>query len=484
MMLTSALYKFIWLLCAIAVFMSMPISGATKKVLQLSDFHFDAEYSINGDPSEMCHTTALPKTRAERVSTDTLGTFGDYMCDSPRILVQHALKSASQMIQENAADFELVLWTGDNVPHIENYTSEYVMSAINTTTSLMRQYFPTIQVLPVFGNHDYAPANAFPDNGSSIYTATYALWKDWIGADPNNEITFLKGGYYVYRPSPGVTYLMLNTNIYYQFNTAKLADIDDPGQQFQFMETVLCDAQQKGEIVHVVSHIPPGAFERTPNMTWMPTHFNDKFVNITLKYAKTIKWMLFGHHHTDTFHVVKDTNGTAQQLLLISPSVTPWFSDLPGAGSNNPTYRVIEYDDKTWDYVDIITYYINLTTLNANPETQWTQEYSFKDDYNLTEITAASMSALLDRFKQSDDAFFKYIQFNSALWKPELPAAGFRAAQLCSIEYVKLNDYYACLGKATTPADNHHNNDDNDAARIGASVEQLLFLIGAFLTFL
>uniref|UniRef100_A0AC35FR23 Uncharacterized protein n=1 Tax=Panagrolaimus sp. PS1159 TaxID=55785 RepID=A0AC35FR23_9BILA len=302
-----------------------------------------------------------------------------------------------------------------------------VIDAINTTTSLIYQFFPNIQVLPLFGNHDYAPANDFPDYESSIYNITFELWKKWIGKDQRE--TFCKGGYYIYRPADNsnITFLMLNTNIYYRFNNANFTDANDPGQQFAYMEKILSKAEGKGEMVHIVAHIPPGVFERTPNFTWMRPEYNKKLLKIMIKYSKTIKWMLFGHHHTDTFHILKNDKGNPIQLMLMAPSVTPWFSNLPGAGSNNPAFRVIDYNPKTWDYNEIDTYYVNLTQLNLQPSTtQWQLEYSLKKDYNIKSIDASSMNNLLEEMKKNDTVFMKYIKYNSVLWEPKLPDGEFR----------------------------------------------------------
>uniref|UniRef100_A0AC34REN9 Calcineurin-like phosphoesterase domain-containing protein n=1 Tax=Panagrolaimus sp. JU765 TaxID=591449 RepID=A0AC34REN9_9BILA len=150
-----------------------------------------------------------------------------------------------------------------------------------------------------------------------------------------------------------MTFLMLNTNLYYRFNSANFTDKNDPGKQFEFMEQVLSTAKMEKKFVHIVSHIAPGVFERTPNFTWMPDFYNRKFLDLTVKYSTTIKWMIFGHHHTDTFHIVKDSNNEPVQLMLMAPSVTPWFSDLDGAGANNPAFRIIDYDPKTWEFNDI-----------------------------------------------------------------------------------------------------------------------------------
>jgi sphingomyelin phosphodiesterase acid-like 3 len=409
-----------------------------KKILQISDFHFDIDYYQFGDIDHKCHKNLTFPTEED------IGFYGNYMCDAPKSLVKHALTSAQQILPNP----EFILWTGDNVPHIDNYTDKYVLDAINTTTSLMYQFFPNTQVLPLFGNHDYAPANAFPDYETSIYTVTFELWKKWIGESQRE--TFCKGGYYIFRPpNSNITFLMLNTNIYYRFNKAKFLNSTDPGQQFEFMEKVLSDAKSKGEMVHIVSHIPPGVFERTPNFTWLLNKYNKKFLQITVKYSTTIKWMLFGHHHTDTFHILKDNNKNPVQVMLMAPAVTPWFSDLEGAGSNNPSFRIIDYDSKTWDYNEIYTYYVNLTQLNLNHSTQWELEYSMKKDYNLDAIDGPSMNNLLETMKKNDTMLLKYIKYNSVLWNPELPKGKFRNAQLCSIEYPDLDEYAACMNKGT-----------------------------------
>ncbi|VDK50566.1 unnamed protein product [Cylicostephanus goldi] len=57
--------------------------------------------------------------------------------------------------------------------------------------------------------------------------------------------------------------------------------------------------------VHIVAHIAPGVFERTPGFSWFRDPYNEKFLNLTIKYADVIGLMIFGHHHTDTFHLVK-----------------------------------------------------------------------------------------------------------------------------------------------------------------------------------
>lgn len=73
-----------------------------------------------------------------------------------------------------------------------------------------------------------------------------------------------------------------------------------------------------------------------------------------------------------------------------------------------------------------------------------------KNDYNLDSITPASMNSLLQRMKTNDTLFQKYIEYNSVLWSPKLPDGKFRYAQLCSIEFPDLDDYYSCMSISPT----------------------------------
>ncbi|KHJ95511.1 hypothetical protein OESDEN_04544 [Oesophagostomum dentatum] len=167
-------------------------------------------------------------------------------------------------------------------------------------------------------------------------------------------------------------------------------------------------------------------FERTPNFTWFRDAYNERFLNLTVDYADVIGMMIFGHHHTDTFHLVKDASGTPVQFLLMSPAVTPWFSSLEGAGANNPAFRIydVNYDGV---YNDIRTYYINLTALNENSNATFALEYSFKNAYSISSpIKLSTMAGLLERIKNDSAVFQTYINYNSVLWDPVVPTGKFR----------------------------------------------------------
>ncbi|PIC27211.1 hypothetical protein B9Z55_019537 [Caenorhabditis nigoni] len=422
--------------------LALPSAISAYQVLHLADFHLDIEYSINGDNTKMCHDDGQKRNQ-------TLGPFGDYMCDAPKPLIQHAIDESARLFPNP----DLIIWTGDNVAHIEGYGWEVVLDAVNQTTSLLFSRFPNQTILPTFGNHDYCPSNGF-ESESSLYTKTWELWKGKLGDE--NKATFLKGGYYKYR-LPNATAVVLNTNLYYSANKAyvNFTNKIDPADQFAFLETELENAEKCPNrisenctsLVHIIAHIAPGAFEKTPNITWFRDEYNERFLNLTVRYANSIGWMIFGHHHTDTFHLIKDEKENVVQLALMSPAVTPWFSTLPGAGANNPTFRVYETDLYS-KVEDIKTYYINLDELNKNASTPFIFEYSFKDAYGIIgDITPNAVSDVLEKMKSNDSLFMTYINYNTAFWNPVMPVDEYKGAQLCSMEYADYPRYQTCLSK-------------------------------------
>ncbi|GMT11342.1 hypothetical protein PFISCL1PPCAC_2639, partial [Pristionchus fissidentatus] len=440
---------------SIALLLSLFSALSALRVLQVSDFHLDVDYNRKGDPQKMCHISAASRAaRLDEVSD--LGSYGDYMCDSPESLVTFAVGEAVR-VSNSDGKLDLVLWTGDNTPHIDGYDENYVVNGIKKTTSIIKGAFPNTPVLPTFGNHDYSPANAF-DANVTLYERAFELWSDVIvGTD--NEALFKRGGFYYY-DFKGARILVLNTNLYYNVNDAykDFVNPTDPAGQFEFMETTLDSAAKCTDntkcftTVHIVTHIAPGAFERTPNFTWYRPEYNKRFLDITKKCASNIGWMIFGHHHTDTFHVVRDDLGAAVQTLLMAPSVTPWFSSLPGAGSNNPAFRLFDtYDDERHAYKEITTYAIDLSRLNAGKQPEFAALYAYTLEYQMAGLTPKDFDNLITRMRADDNLFYKYIANNAVLVDLNMPVEPYRSAQFCSMEHADFDNYYDCMKSSFAP---------------------------------
>ncbi|CAD5233021.1 unnamed protein product [Bursaphelenchus xylophilus] len=409
------------------------ISTNSLRFLQIADFHYDPDYNSNGVAAQMCHE------QKNSTKTKKLGEFGDYLCDSPAKLVENAVQAAAKTLAEP----DLLLWTGDNIPHIDEYTEEYVRSALTFTTNQIKKNFPKTTVLPTLGNHDISPSNQFGEN-DKVYEITADLWAHWLKEEEKK--TYLYGGYYS-REINGEQFLVLNTNLYYVYDKRNFSDPADPAGQFEFTKKALAQAQSNNQTAHIIAHIPPGLYDRVPNIKWFTDEYNKQFLDIIRAYKDTIKLLIFGHHHGDTFHVIRDSNDSPINVAYISPAVTPWYSGL-GLGANNPSFRVFDYNLESKEVTNVYTYNVNLTALNDNPSTPWTLEYSFKDAYGIPDFSPQSFHNLVEGFSKNETLFGTYMLYNTVSTDGSLPNSTIKQAQICSLNHADYDKYSVCISGA------------------------------------
>lgn len=120
--------------------------------------------------------------------------------------------------------------------------------------------------------------------------------------------------------------VVLNTNFYSTSNNRTDSD-DDPAGQLTWLENVLTKAKQDGEKVsepthrhsaiaalfehllhcfsqvHVMLHIPPGIFERTPHYMSFREQQNQRLNNIFREYGDVILGIYAAHFHYDSFRL-------------------------------------------------------------------------------------------------------------------------------------------------------------------------------------
>ena len=112
------------------------------------DYYFDAE----GNAEDWCH---LPPP--ERTYSKTDGVYGDYRCDSSKLLVNSAIDT----MQIAAPNPDIILWTGDTSPHW-NPKWDYIYKVEREIIGRIKRNFPNSKILPVLGNHDSYPPYTFP----------------------------------------------------------------------------------------------------------------------------------------------------------------------------------------------------------------------------------------------------------------------------------------------------------------------------------
>ncbi|CAK5049160.1 unnamed protein product [Meloidogyne enterolobii] len=149
----------------------------------------------------------------------------------------------------------------------------------------------------------------------------------------------------------------------------------------------------------------------------MEPRYNKRLIDLFTEYADSIGFMLFAHLHTDTFRILKDSNGKPVQRMFLNPAITPLFN------LNNPAFRVFDYNRNNFNIKDIRTFYVNLDELNQKGPNQvkTVLEYSMKKVYGLKTFDANEMNYLAKRFATEDRLFDLYIRFNRVMnWNDNL----------------------------------------------------------------
>ncbi|XP_040085738.1 acid sphingomyelinase-like phosphodiesterase 3b isoform X2 [Oryx dammah] len=364
--------------------------AAPGKFWHISDLHLDPDYKVSEDPLQVC-----PSAGSQPVPN--AGPWGNYLCDSPWILINSSIYAMKEI--EPEPDF--ILWTGDDTPHVPNerLSEVAVLQIVKQLTQLIREAFP--------------------------------------GAFYSEKLPGLSGAGRI---------VVLNTNLYYSSNE-QTASMADPSQQFQWLDEVLTKASQAGEMVYIIGHVPPGFFEKTRNKAWFREGFNEEYLKVVQRHHRVIAGQFFGHHHTDSFRMFYDGAGAPISVMFLTPGVTPWKTTLPGVvnGANNPGIRVFEYDRATLSLQDMVTYFLNLSQANALGAPRWELEYRVTEAYGVPDAGARSMHAALGRIASDQGALQRYYVYNSVSYDTRACDGACRAEHVCALREVAFDRYAACL---------------------------------------
>ena len=118
-------------------------------------------------------------------------------------------------------------------------------------------------------------------------------------------VKIFRCGFYKYNDmGSGITFLALNTNLYYKTNNTE----PDICGQLEWLRSELENAALEQGRVIVFGHVPPGFFERDPFGPFFETsqgdhHYNEDYVQLVRQFSDVILAQIYGHTHTDTFRL-------------------------------------------------------------------------------------------------------------------------------------------------------------------------------------
>ncbi|XP_055862676.1 sphingomyelin phosphodiesterase-like isoform X2 [Biomphalaria glabrata] len=379
------------------------------KFLHLTDIHLDFQYAV-GSPVP-CGEPLCCRVDDNVTVTGQAGKYGDYYnCDAPLDMLT-SLFSHLSSIQDQ---FDFIIMTGDIPAHdVWSQSRTEQVAHVTALDKLFTNYLPNKPVYSCVGNHETSPINAFPQPGipgqdmTWMYGAMAESWGKWLPLSALDDV--LRCGIYSVSPYPGFRIISINNNYCNTGNWWLLLNSTDPCNVLQWFVGELQKAEDSGEKVYLLMHIPPGS-------TDCYKYWSHNLYNIVNRYENTIVNQFYGHSHHDWIMMFYD-NATFTRPLgfgFVSPSVTTY-------SFNNPIYRIYtmdgNYTGSSWAVLDYNNFYMNLTEANAKGNPQWIFEYNPKKDYNMTGLYANDWDDLIQRLQKNDTLFQLFYKHYSSMYQ-------------------------------------------------------------------
>jgi hypothetical protein len=292
-------------------------SAPVWKVLHVTDIHVDLHY-VEGSRG-MCPKALCCRNETKAVGNftkeETAGRWGyTGRCDIPLRTLENF---AEKVFNEIKPDF--IIWTGDNPGHDAYDETAFTVAEIFTKL-LKEKYNYHLPVYPSLGNHEKYPAdeyNPFNNTQENSFLKMYGdLWKDWLGDEAYQ--TFTKFGAYTKKhPKSNLRILSTNCMLCDVLNFNLIRDPTDPQSQIEWMEKILRQAEKDGEIVYIVSHIPPG------DVSFL-SECAKRYKALLERFSYIIRGNFYGHTHFDEIKVMTEyfNKDKVSSISYIAPSLT------------------------------------------------------------------------------------------------------------------------------------------------------------------
>ena len=292
----------------------------------------------------------------------------------------------------------------------------FVLKTIGFVLHQLRQTFPDVPVYAALGNNDsncgdykLTPGNTFLAETGKLFAASFPS-----SQQPGIAQQFAAGGYYsASLPDPLSRARILVLNDVFdstKYTTCAGLPSQTPAEdEMTWLNRQLAQAQQAGESVWIIGHIPPGVdpystIRKSPNLCSQgkPTPFlsSDKMSAILIQYAPVIRLALFAHTHMDELRLLQPEAGDPSPNLRSSVplKIVPSISPVDG---NDPAFTVAQVDPATAVLRD---YTVVAASNQSGIGATWSPEYDYASAFGQSSFDAASVRAIIAAFQADSSA--------------------------------------------------------------------------------
>lgn len=263
--------------------------------MHISDIHVDLSYEVGASYNCTKNICCRPYTSVEAPGNNSFpaGPYGEHTCDSPATLEEGLYAAITELVPDTA----FTLFTGDVVEGAVWLTTQTeVTNDLQNAYGKMASSPGLERVYAVVGNHDTNPVNSWPPatidttiTSQWAYDTLSSLWSTWIGTSAATQADQNPGFYSVLVPDTNLRIISFNTNMYYKENfwlyeaTVEM----DPSGQLTSIVDALQAAEDAGERVYMIGHMPMGSSDALHD----GSNYFDQVVN---RYEATIAGLFFG----------------------------------------------------------------------------------------------------------------------------------------------------------------------------------------------
>jgi len=388
-----------------------PEGTPVKKILHITDLHLDLTYTVGNNAEcdlPMCcgNTSGVAPT-----PESAAGHWGSYNCDVPHWTFKHILEHIREV---HIDELDYIMVTGDFPAHdVWLQSKDHNLATARTVMDYIKEVFPDTQVFPSLGNHEPFPCNIIPGSTAGVD----ATWNpDWLLSElseyyaawlPEEQLaTFRETAAYSYLYRPGFRIISFPSPLCLTYNFFLWMDFSDPGNMLTWLVDQLFLAEEAGERVHILSHVPAGNHECLGG-------WGREYTRIVERFENTIVGHFHGHTHNDEFEVFYDTETKTRptNIAYITPSIASY------TGFNHG-YRLYTVDaghpDETYRILDTETFVFDLPSANAaGPDVlpNWYKIYSAREDLEMENLFPAEWDRVVHRLANEEDFYEKWLKY-------------------------------------------------------------------------
>jgi len=408
-------------------------ANETIPALMVSDIHFDPFHDpgkiqqlADAPASQWNAILAAPPSANQKQAFDAL----QQQCKLRGVDTSYdLLQSSLQAMRARQPDAKFMTVSGDLMAHAfscrfkallpQSTQSDYQSFALKTLSfvvSSLQTTFPKMPIYVALGNNDSGCGDYKLDAGSDFLAQAGKIVAGALPPSQQQDAIkqFGEGGYYgiaMAAPMKDTRILVVNdVFLSPKYTTCGgLPNTTAASTEMDWLKQQLASAQQAGQKVWMLGHIPPGvdAYSTVAKLKNVcadakPVMFlsSGAMDDLMLEHASAIRLGIFAHTHMDELRLLQPEGGDPSPnadhsvVLKLASSISP-------IDGNNPSFTASRINPSTATLED---YEVFVASNQTGVGATWPEEYDYARTYHQPQFSPATVQDTVVKFQADREA--------------------------------------------------------------------------------